>query len=123
LQANQWETLGEQKIGDVFIVDLGLAGKVRPVVIVSREGNHAPRALAIAVPLTLENRGSRYEVPMPRVPWLKNQGVANVQAIGSVSLHQLTHYRGRFEGSVICKIQDAIRWALDMENPRRQPAA
>ena len=57
------------KIGDVFIVDLGIAGKVRPVVIVSREDNHAPRALAIAVPLTLENRGSPYEVPMPCVTW------------------------------------------------------
>ncbi|MEI6392786.1 MAG: type II toxin-antitoxin system PemK/MazF family toxin [Verrucomicrobiota bacterium] len=57
------------KIGDVFIVDLGIAGKVRPVVILSREDNHAPRALAIAVPLTLENRGSPYEVPMPCVTW------------------------------------------------------
>ena len=73
------------------------------------------------MPLTLENRGSRYEVPMPRVPWLKNQGVANVQAIGSVSLHQLTNYRGRFEGSVLRRIQDAVRWALDLEDQPRSP--
>ena len=103
------------KIGDVFIVDLGMAGKVRPVVIVSREDNDAPRALAVAVPLTLENRGSKYEVPMPRVPWLKNQGVANVQGMHSIAWHELANHRGRFASGVVAKIQDAIRWALDLE--------
>ena len=71
----------------MFIADLGLAGKVRPVVILSREDGEPPSALAIAVPLSLENRGSRYEVPMPRVPWLKHRGVASVQGIFSVGLH------------------------------------
>jgi len=41
----------------------------------SREGSQAPRALALCVPLTTENRGSRYEVPMPRVPWLRLQNL------------------------------------------------
>ena len=59
------------KVGDVFIVDLGFDGKVRPVVVVSREDDDAPRALSIVVPLTSQFRGSRYEIQMPRVPWLK----------------------------------------------------
>ena len=106
------------KIGDVFIVDLGEAAKVRPIVIVSCEDDRAPGALAMAVPLSLENRGSKYEVAMPRVPWLRSQGIANVQVMASISWHQLTNYRGRFDRSVITKIQDAIRWALDLEGPR-----
>lgn len=40
------------RVGDVFIVDLGYDGKVRPVVVVSSEDDDAPRALSIAVPLT-----------------------------------------------------------------------
>jgi mRNA interferase MazF len=102
------------KVGDVFIVDLGYEAKVRPVVVVSREDPAAPRALAIVVPLTSQSRGSRYEVPMPRVPWLKLQSHANVQAIGSAEHHELTERRGRFDPSVVAQIREAIRWALEL---------
>jgi len=78
------------------MLDLGYQGKVRPVVIMSREDSNAPRALSLFVPLTKESRPSQYEVTMPRVPWLKLQSYANVQAIGSVGHHELTDLRGRF---------------------------
>ncbi len=103
------------QIGDVFIVDLGLAGKVRPVVILSRQDEQAPRALALAVPLSLENRSSRYEVLMPRVPWLRNQGVANVQGIFPIKLQELRDYRGRFDRKTVFEIRRALLWALDLE--------
>jgi mRNA interferase MazF len=80
----------------------------------SREDSKAPRAIALFVPLTKESRGSAYEVIMPRVPWLKLQSYANVQAIGSVGFHELTDKRGRFEPTVISKIKDAIRFAFDL---------
>jgi mRNA interferase MazF len=102
------------KIGEVFVVDLGYEGKVRPVVVMSREDPEAPRAVALCIPLTSQNRGTRYEVTVPRVPWLKLQSYANVQAIGSVSFHELTDKRGRFEPAVIAKIKDAIRFAFDL---------
>jgi mRNA interferase MazF len=38
------------KVGEVFMLDLGYEGKVRPVVIMSREDPQAPRALALFVP-------------------------------------------------------------------------
>jgi mRNA interferase MazF len=100
--------------GEVYIVDLGLQGKTRPVVIVSRSDPDAPRALCIAVPLTTQNRGSRYEVLMPKVPWLKHQSVANVQALSTYEYHELLEKRGRFEASSIALIKDAIRWALEL---------
>ncbi|MCX6904618.1 MAG: type II toxin-antitoxin system PemK/MazF family toxin [Verrucomicrobia bacterium] len=102
------------KIGDVFMIDLGYEGKVRPVVVVSREDPDAPRALSIAVPLTAQFRGSRYEVKMPRVPWLNLQSYANVQAISSVEHHELTNRRGRFESSIVEQIRESIRWALEL---------
>jgi mRNA interferase MazF len=46
------------KPGEVWLVDLGLSAKTRPVVIVSRYDPNPPRALVIYVPLTTQNRGS-----------------------------------------------------------------
>ena len=102
------------KPGEVYLVDLGIAGKVRPVVILTREDANAPRALSVTVPLTSQNRGTQYEVQMPRVPWLKLQGVANVQAIGAAGYHELTDKRGRFDAATVEKIRDAIRYAFDL---------
>ena len=102
------------RVGDVFILDLGLEGKVRPVVVVSREDADAPRALSVVVPLTSQFRGSRYEVKLPRVAWLKLQSFANVQAIGSVGHHELTDRRGRFDAGVVREIREAIRWTLEL---------
>jgi mRNA interferase MazF len=47
------------KVGEVYLLDLDYQGKVRPVVIMSREDPDAPRALALYVPLTKESRPSR----------------------------------------------------------------
>jgi mRNA interferase MazF len=102
------------KPGEVYIVDLGMAGKVRPVVIVSREDANSPRALAIAVPLTSESRGSKYEFKMPQVPWLRLQSFGNVQGIGSVEHNELLTKRGKFDGAVLRQIRDAIQWALEI---------
>ena len=102
------------KIGEVFIIDLGFDGKVRPVVVMSREDPDAPRALSIVVPLTSQFRGSRYEVKMPRVPWLNLQSFANVQSISTVENHELTNRRGKFESSVVNQIRESIRWALEL---------
>ena len=96
------------------MLDLGYEGKVRPVVILSREDAEAPRALALFVPLTKQSHDSRYEVTMPRVPWLKLQSYANVQAISWAEYHELTDRRGRFEPAVVEQIKDAIRFAFDL---------
>jgi mRNA interferase MazF len=68
----------------------------------------------IVVPLTSQFRGSRYEIKMPRVPWLNLQSFANVQAIGSVENHELTNRRGKFEAAVIKQIREAIGRALEL---------
>jgi mRNA interferase MazF len=56
------------KPGEVWLADLGLAAKTRPVIIVSRLEPDPPRALVLYVPLTTQNRNSRYEVILPRLP-------------------------------------------------------
>ena len=75
--------------GEVWLADLGLAAKTRPVVIVSRHDPDAPRALTIYVPLTTQNRGSRYEVALPKLTFLRELSVANVQRIASLPVTRL----------------------------------
>ena len=100
--------------GEVYLVDMGYDGKTRPVIVVSRMDADAPRALAVVVPLTTQNRGSRYEVTMPKVPWLKHASIANVQALATYGHHELLERRGRFEPPAMSAVKDAIRWALDI---------
>jgi len=105
------------KPGEVYWVDLGIAGKFRPLMVVSREDPDTERALAICVPLTTEIRGGNYEIPVPRVRWLPgaDEGVANVQGITSVEHHRLEKRAGRFENSVIKSVREGIAWSLELE--------
>jgi mRNA interferase MazF len=107
------------KPGEVYWVDLGIAAKHRPLMIVSREDSEAERALAVCVPLTTDIRGGHYEVPLPRVRWMPGsaQGVANVHGIMSVERHRLERRAGCFEAPVIKKVRAAITWMLELENP------
>jgi mRNA interferase MazF len=102
--------------GEVYWVDLGIAGKVRPLMVVSREDPDATRALAICVPLTTQVKGGNYEVPLPRVRWLpgRYEGVANVQGMASVEFHRLQGKAGRFEPSVLASVRQAIGWMLEL---------
>ena len=49
--------------GEVWLADLGLAAKTRPVIVVSRGDPDPPRSLILYVPLTTQSRPSQYEVP------------------------------------------------------------
>ena len=80
--------------GEVWLADLGLAAKTRPVVVVSRDDPDPPRALIIYVPLTTQYRQSPYEVVLPRLPFLEQHSVANVQGLGSLPTVRLERRLG-----------------------------
>ncbi len=101
--------------GEVWLADLGLAAKTRPVVIVSRYDTEPPRALVISVPLTTQNRGSLYEVVLPRLRFLDQDSVANVQGIGSIPTVRLERKLGKVPDKVMLKIRQAMLFALDLE--------
>ncbi len=50
------------KPGEIYKVDLGATGKLRMMLVVSREDDDAPRALSLCVPVTSVCRDSPYEV-------------------------------------------------------------
>lgn len=98
--------------GEVWLADLGLAAKTRPVVIVSRHDSKAPRALVIYVPLTTQNRESAYEVPIPKQPFLHANSVANVQGIASLPSIRLERWLGSLPAELMMQIREAIAYAL-----------
>ena len=68
--------------GEVWIADLGLAAKVRPVLILSTSYSDRDYALIGVVPHTTSPRGSAFEVEL-RVPRLR-RGAFNVQGLMAV---------------------------------------
>ena len=104
------------KPGEVYWVDLGLKGKLRLLLVVSREDVDAERALCVCVPLPTQIRGGDYEVKLPHVRWLPGTeaGVANVQGLTSVENHRLARRAGRFEAQVNLCVRDKIAWLLEL---------
>ena len=101
--------------GEIWLADLGLAAKTRPVVIVSREDPDPPRSLVLYVPLTTQPRDSPYEVPLPRLPFLDRQSIANVQGLGSLPTARLERRIGRLPTEIMERLKDALAFALDFK--------
>ncbi|MBI1898191.1 MAG: type II toxin-antitoxin system PemK/MazF family toxin [Acidobacteria bacterium] len=101
--------------GEVWLADLGLAAKTRPVVIVSRFDSDPPRALVLYVPLTTQNRMSRYEVTLPKLSFLDRDSVANIQGLGSIPTVRLERKLGRLPMAVMTELKAALVFALDLE--------
>ena len=103
--------------GEIWLADLGLAAKTRPVVIVSRHDPDPPRSLVLYVPLTTQRRNSPYEVPLPRLTFLDRESVANVQGLGSLPTVRLERKIGRLSNDVMVRLKGALAFALDLQEP------
>ena len=84
--------------GEVWLFDMGMAGKVRPVLIVSVDADENDRALVTIVPHTTSVRGSQFEIGVD-APFLKEgaflvQGIATfphvraIRKLGALKQHQ-----------------------------------
>jgi mRNA interferase MazF len=67
--------------GEVWLFDLGMAAKTRPVLVVSVAYGDADRAIVTVVPHTTQLRGSPFEVSV-RAPFLQH-GAFLVQGIST----------------------------------------
>jgi mRNA interferase MazF len=72
------------KRGDIVIVDLGFAAKVRPCVVLSGPRPDRTRNMCVVVPVTREIRGGECEVPFPKPVWLREASVINVLGVAGV---------------------------------------
>lgn len=103
--------------GEIWLADLGLAAKTRPVIIVSRQDPDRPRSLVLYVPLTTQRRNSPYEVPLPRLPFLNEVSVANVQGLGSLPTVRLERRLGRLSLDLMAQLKVALAFVLDLQPP------
>jgi mRNA interferase MazF len=102
------------KPGEVYRVDLGAGGKLRMMLVVSREDCDPPRALSLCVPITSVYRGSTYEVELPSRPFFRMKSYANVQGLQAIQHLEMMGPIGSIYGEPFEKVRDALRFALDL---------
>ena len=102
------------KPGEIYKVDLGGSGKVRMMLVVSREDDDAPRALSLCVPVTSAYRESPYEVELPSRPFFRMKSYANVQGLQAIQHHELNGPLGVIFGKPLEKVKDALRYSMDL---------
>ena len=100
--------------GEIWLADLGLAAKARPILVVSRYDPNAPRAMVTYVPLTTQYRRSPYEVALPKLRFLNQDSYANVQGLGSIPKVRLERQLGKLPNNIMITIKKAILFALDL---------
>ena len=101
--------------GEIYLVDLGMAAKTRPMLIVSRKDEKAPRALSVCAPVTTSNRGSAYEVPLGKLRFLPKDSFVNVQGLQALEHHELIRKLGRISAEDLSAVKKALAWLLDLE--------
>jgi len=102
------------KPGEVYMVDLGLAGKVRMMVVMSRHDPDAPRALSLCAPVTSSYRSSEYEVELPAMHFLRVKSYVNVQGLQAIQDHELGRMLGVIQGEAFERVKEALRWCMDL---------
>ncbi|HEY4589614.1 MAG TPA: type II toxin-antitoxin system PemK/MazF family toxin [Thermoanaerobaculia bacterium] len=92
--------------GEVWLVDLGLAAKVRPCLVLSIPPTDVDRALITLVPHTTSLRASRFEVALP-VPFLRPGGF-DAQGLVTVPLAKLIRALGKLAPNHLSEIESRV---------------
>jgi mRNA interferase MazF len=91
--------------GEVWLVDLGLAAKVRPALVISVPAEDIDRALVTLVPHTTSARGSRFEATVS-VPFLR-AGVFDAQNIVTIPHAKLIRSLGKLSPMQLSVVERA----------------
>ena len=106
--------------GEVWLVDLGLAAKIRPCLVLSRPPDDADRALVTLVPHTTSLRGSHYEVAL-RVPFLRPGGF-DAQGIVTVPLAKLLRVLGKLTATQLAEVESRVSLWLGLAPAASPPS-
>jgi len=94
--------------GAVWIVDLGLVGKVRPCVVLSVPTDPQDRVLVTVVPHTTSVQGTRFEVAV-RAKVLHAGGVFDAQQVVTVPQVKLVRKLGDLPPDQLALVEEAVR--------------
>ena len=95
------------KRGGIWMVDLGMMEKRRPVVVLSVDYEDHERALVTYVVRTTAIRGTRFEVPHEGRGF--NAGVFDAQNLGTVPAVRLERKLASLNSGVLAEIEAAVR--------------
>jgi mRNA interferase MazF len=93
--------------GSVWIVDLGMAAKVRPCLILSVPTEPQDRVLVTVVAHTTSVQGTRFEVDA-MAPFLKS-GVFDAQQVLTVPQVKLVRRLGDLPSDQLALVEEAVR--------------
>ena len=102
----------KQNRGEVWLVDLGMAAKVRPRLVISIPARVKDRALGTVVTHTTSTRGSRFEIPI-RTRFL-DTGVFDAQSLVTVSEAKFLRKLGNLQPEQLSVVEDAVRQWLKL---------
>lgn len=100
--------------GEVWLVDLGMAAKVRPALVMSVDASDSDRALVTLVPHTTSVRGSQFEATVS-VGFLK-AGAFDAQSLVTVPHAKLLRSLGRLSSEQLTQVEAAVRRWLGLGN-------
>ena len=98
--------------GEVWLVDLGYAAKIRPCLVISIPALDEDRALATLVPHTTSSRNSRFEISC-NVRFLR-EGVFDSQNLITVPHAKLIRKPGTLSTEQLSAVEDGVRFWLDL---------
>ena len=95
--------------GEVWLVDLGMAAKIRPALVISIPAGDVDRALVTIVPHTTSAQGSRFEAAVA-VPFL-HAGVFDAQNLVTIPHAKLIRALGKLSAAQLSIVERAtIIW-------------
>lgn len=100
--------------GEVWLADLGILGKTRPVLVLAYPRENHARALVVVAPLTSQIRHMQGEVPLGKPRWLPKPSAVNVQGLASFDRHGLLRKMGRVDEALMDKVKSALRDLLGL---------
>lgn len=98
--------------GEVWLVDLGYAAKVRPCLVLSIQADDEDRALATLVPHTTSLRGSRFEVKL-KIRFLREGGF-DAQNLVTIPHAKLIRKLGSLMPSQLIETEERVRFWLGL---------
>jgi mRNA interferase MazF len=93
--------------GEVWLVDLGLAQKTRPAVVLSIRPGDKERDIVTVVSNTTSLRGSVFEVAVP-VPFLR-EGAFAKQSITTIPTKHALRRLGSLSADQLAAVEDGVR--------------
>ena len=100
--------------GEVWIVDLGMVGKIRPCLVLSVPTDTQDRVLVTIVPRTTSLHGTRFEAAAT-AKFLQGSGAFDAQQILTVPQVKLVRKLGTLPSDHLALVEQAVRNWLGLQ--------